>query len=33
VAGVEEDAAFTDPSRVPAGLPKIEHDGGWHTLH
>jgi hypothetical protein len=27
-----EEAAFTDPSRVP-GLPKIEHDGNWHTLH
>jgi len=30
---VEEETPFTDPSRVLAGLPKIEHDGGWHTLH
>ncbi len=29
----EEDAAFPDPARVLAGLPKIEHDGRWHTLH
>ncbi len=28
----EDDGAFADPSRMP-GLPKIEHDGGWHTLH
>ncbi len=29
----EEESPFTDPARVLAGLPKIEHDGGWHTLH
>jgi hypothetical protein len=34
VAGPGDDeSAFTDPARVLAGLPKIEHDGGWHTLH
>jgi hypothetical protein len=32
-AAVEDDATLTDPSRAHAGLPKIEHDGGWHTLH
>lgn len=30
---VDDEAPFTDPARVLAGLPKIEHDGGWHTLH
>ena len=30
---VEDESPFTDPARVLAGLPKIEHDGGWHTLH
>jgi hypothetical protein len=29
----DDDATFADPSRVLAGLPKVEHDGGWHTLH
>jgi len=29
----EDDPAFPDPARVLAGLPKIEHDGRWHTLH
>jgi hypothetical protein len=32
VETVADEAAFSDPSRVP-GLPKIEHDGNWHTLH
>jgi len=30
---VTDDTPFTDPARVLAGLPKVEHDGGWHTLH
>lgn len=30
---VDDASPFTDPARVLAGLPKIEHDGGWHTLH
>ena len=29
----EEEPAFTDPASSPIGLPKIEHDGDWHTLH
>ncbi len=30
---IDDESPFTDPATVPAGLPKIEHDGGWHTLH
>jgi hypothetical protein len=29
----DDDAPFTDPDRALAGLPKIEHEGDWHTLH
>lgn len=29
----EDDIPFPDPARVVTGLPKIEHDGDWHTLH
>jgi hypothetical protein len=29
----EDEPPFTDPARALAGLPKIEHDGDWHTLH
>jgi hypothetical protein len=29
----DDEAPFTDPARLLAGLPKVEHDGGWHTLH
>jgi hypothetical protein len=32
-AAVEDETPFSDPARVLAGLPKVEHDGGWHTLH
>jgi hypothetical protein len=28
-----DDPPFPDPGSAPIGLPKIEHDGDWHTLH
>ncbi len=31
--GAEDDRPFRDPSLLPRELPKVEHDGGWHTLH
>jgi len=33
VATHEDEPPFTDPAQALAGLPKIEHDGDWHTLH
>jgi Peptidase MA superfamily len=33
VRPAEDETPFTDPARALAGLPKVEHDGGWHTLH
>ena len=29
----DEDPPFAQPGAAHVGLPKIEHDGGWHTLH
>jgi hypothetical protein len=33
VVRVDDESPFGDPSTVRAELPKVEHDGDWHTLH
>jgi hypothetical protein len=29
----EDASAVPDAIRAASGLPKVEHEGGWHTVH